>query len=71
MPKPAIAFDNRPRYGWCSSLDSDPQIIWDVKPKGYTKNEYRPVVVIPLPNASEKLQLKIKYSVLEAIWPKK
>lgn len=70
MPKPAISFDNRPRYGWCNNLDLDPQIILEKRPPKSPTREFRPVVVIPMPYTSDKVRMKIKAFTLGTLWPK-
>lgn len=59
-PKP----DNRPRFGWCGSLDSDPQRIWEEKIP-----EQRAVALIPLPFNSPKIKKAIR-EFTKSLWPK-
>ena len=47
--------DNRPRFGWCGNLGSDPQNIYEKKYDGM-----RPVVVIPLPFHSAKFRKQLR-----------
>ena len=58
--------DQRPRFGWCTNLDNEPQHIYE---KGY--QDFRtPVVVIPLPYMSAKMRKKIREFTNGTIWPK-
>lgn len=51
--------DNRPRFGYCSNLDSDPQTIYERRTlRDLEKEQY--VAVIPLPNSSSLNRKKIR-----------
>jgi hypothetical protein len=65
VKKPEKNYDQRPRFGWSDSLDTDPQILSENR---FDKSF--PVVVIPLPYQSEKLRRKIRDFVNGTIWPK-
>jgi hypothetical protein len=58
--------DTRPRFGWTSDLDNEPQVIFEEKS---LKSE-KPVVVIPLPYVSAKLRRKVREFVNGTLWPK-
>lgn len=57
--------DNRPRFGYCHDLDSQPQICWETKIAGGT-----PIVVIPVPFNSTKVRQKVRNFTKEFLWPK-
>lgn len=50
--------DSRPRFGWTTSLDSDPQRIYEKPaPKGHVRRQHEfPVAVIRLPFMSAKIR---------------
>ena len=69
--------NNRPRFGWCRSLDLDPQTIFEKRSRlvhgpglAPANGGPRPVVVIPLPYMSAKIRDKIKEFTNGTIWPR-
>ncbi len=57
--------DTRPRFGWCLSLDEEPQTISERK-----FDNAIPVVVIPLPFRSPKQNKTIR-EFAKTLWPTK
>ena len=63
--------DNRPRFGWCGDLDSEPQTVWE---KRFANDALRfkgkpYVAVIPIPKATGHYR-KLVREFAKAMWRK-
>ncbi len=55
--------DNRPRFGFCGSIDAEPQQIFErsiLVDSYYGRDARRCVAVIPLPFMSAKIKAKVR-----------